>query len=207
MRCQTVENVVLRGEGLTDAAIEPDHATRCVDAARALAAETGSATFTVQQVVAEAGGSLKSFYRDFGGKDDLLCALFAEDCAAGADVLAGMVARHRSPRRRLRAWVVGLFTLMSAGESGYVAVLVREHRRLAETRPDELDAAVAPLVDLLRAELAAAGDTDPAGTARHVFGLTLLTIGDVELGRVDDLDAAVDSLWRFCWGGISGGGR
>jgi AcrR family transcriptional regulator len=180
--------------------------TRYVDAARELAAHSGAASFTVQQVVRAAGGSLKDFYRHVSGKDDLLCALFAEDCTAGAEVLAAMVDRHDDPEARVGAWVTGLFTLMSAGESRYVQVLVREHRRLAETRPAQLDAAVDPLLAVLRTELAAHGDPRPSATASHVFDLALVTIHDLVLGRRPDTTAAVDDLWRFCWGGIAGAG-
>lgn len=155
---------------------------RLVDAARELAAETGSASFTVQQVVGRAGLSLKSFYRYFGGKDDLLLALIEQDCALGALFLAEMIDRHRSPVDRIEAWVTGLFRLMAAGAESYVAVLGREHHRLSEARPDELDAAVAPFVDLLVAELAAARTAgvvhrdDPRREAELVFDLVLARI-------------------------------
>ncbi|HKY15727.1 MAG TPA: TetR/AcrR family transcriptional regulator [Microthrixaceae bacterium] len=188
----------------TEARTEQHSATRYVDAARDLASGTAGAGFTVQQVVREAGGSLKAFYRHFAGKDDLLCALFAEDCAAGAQLLAEMVERHRGPEQRIRAWVTGMFSLVSAGASRYVEVLVREHRRLAETRPLELDVAMAPLLDVLVVELVAHGDPDPRDTAAMVFSLTLVTIDDVVLGRGDAPDLAGERLWRFCWSGIGG---
>jgi AcrR family transcriptional regulator len=177
---------------------------RYVAAARDLAERSGTAAFTVQQVVAAAGGSLKGFYRGFAGKDDLLCAVLAEDCTDGAAILSTMVREHRGTEARVRGWVEGLFTLMTMGEEGYVAVLVREHHRLSETRPTDLDAAIEPLVAILVDELEAGGDVDPRATATWMFRLVLSAIHDVVTGVGDDRDALVARLWRFCWGGLDG---
>ncbi|MEZ5206883.1 MAG: TetR family transcriptional regulator [Acidimicrobiales bacterium] len=159
-----------------------------VAAARRLATETGSSAFTVQQVVAASGQSLKSFYRYFEGKDDLLLALLEEDCAVGALFLGEMVGRRRTPQTRARAWVLGIFELMAAGEHGYVSVLVREHRRLAEERPAELELALRPFIELLAGDLAdgmAAGQVragDPWRDARMILHLVLGAIHDLVLG-------------------------
>ncbi|HEV3452605.1 MAG TPA: helix-turn-helix domain-containing protein, partial [Acidimicrobiia bacterium] len=61
-----------------------DRLERLVVAARDLANETGSASFTVAQVAARAGVSLKVVYRYFASKDDLLVALLEEDSRIGA---------------------------------------------------------------------------------------------------------------------------
>ncbi len=184
--------------------VATDTETRYVGAARRLAAETGTAAFTVQQVVVAAGGSLKGFYGGFAGKDDLLCALLAADCTDGAAILGEMVARRTGTEARVHAWIHGLFTLMTMGAPSYVGVLVREHRRLTETRPGDLDAAVEPLLRLLVDELTAGGDPDPQVTAGWVFQLVLVVIHEVVLDRVGDREDAVARLWRFCWGGIGG---
>ena len=68
-----------------------DRLERLVAAARDLANETGTAGFTVAQVAQRAGLSLKSFYRCFAGKDDLLVALLEEDSRLGSVILAEMV--------------------------------------------------------------------------------------------------------------------
>jgi AcrR family transcriptional regulator len=182
-----------------------DRLERLVAAARDLANETGSAGFTVAQVAQRAGLSLKSFYRCFAGKDDLLVALLEEDSRLGAEVLAEMVDAHDVPEERLRAYVIGVFELLThLGALGYAGVLVREHRRLSEARPDELRRALAPMVDLLEREVAGAVATaDSARDARTVFALVLEGIHEVTLGRVEPLDEAT-YLWRFCWSALRG---
>ena len=181
---------------------------RLIDAARDLATETASAGFTVAQVAERARSSLKGFYACFAGKDDLLLALLEEDSRVGATLVAEQVAAHDDPVERVRAYVHGLFELVARpGALGYVGVLVREHRRLGEERPDDLRAALAPLVDLLASELAAAAaggratTPDPGRDAETIFGVLLAGVHEVTLGRRDPYDAAAD-LWRLCWSGL-----
>jgi AcrR family transcriptional regulator len=186
-----------------------------VAAARALAEETGSSAFTVQQVVARSGQSLKSFYRYFGSKDDLLLALLEEDVAVGALFLRALIDVQDDPVDRVREWLIGLFTLMGSGDQGYVSVLVREHQRLSETHAEQLDLAVAPFVESLTEELARGSErgvvrsTDPRRDARLVFQLSLAAIHDVVSARdLREPTAVAEQLWNFCWGGLRapGGG-
>lgn len=180
-----------------------------VAAARGLAEETGSSAFTVQQVVARSGQSLKSFYRYFGSKDDLLLALLEEDIAVGGLFQRALIDERDDPIDRLRQWFVSLFTLMGSGDQGYVSVLVREHQRLIEDRPDEMEMAIAPVVDPL-VELLAVGqevgvvrDGDLRRDARLVFHLCLASILEIVSGRDPRPPAEVaDDLWDFCWGGL-----
>ena len=182
---------------------------RFVEAARELANETGSSAFTVAQVTARAGLSLKSFYRCFAGKDDLLVALIEEDSRLGAGILAEVTDTLEEPTSRLCAYITGVFELLTIeGALGYAGVLVREHRRLSEERPDELRHALAPMLAVLEAEIAAAAaagvcvSRDPARDAHTVFALVLEGIYDVTLGRVEPLEQA-RYLWGFCWSGLS----
>jgi AcrR family transcriptional regulator len=182
---------------------------RLVDAARELANETGSAAFTVAQVTGRAGLSLKSFYRCFAGKDDLLVALIEEDSRLGAVIITDLVGRHVDPAARARAYVVGVFELLThPGAIGYAGVLVREHRRLSEERPDDLRRALAPMIAVLESEIVAAtrasahASRDTARDAEMVFALVLEGIHDVTLGRVEPLDEAA-YLWDFCWPAVS----
>jgi AcrR family transcriptional regulator len=187
-----------------------DRLERIVDAARELANETGTAAFTVAQVAARADLSLKSFYRCFAGKDDLLVALLEEDSRLGAAILREMVDAHLDGAARLHAYVAGLFELLTLpGALGYAGLLVREHRRLSDRRPEDLQRALAPMIDVLAAEIAAAAShgtdisLDPPREARAIFALLLDGIHDVARGGAEPLDEAA-FLWRFCWGGLRG---
>lgn len=175
-----------------------DRLERLVGAARDLANEIGTSGFTVSQVAQRAGLSLKSFYRCFASKDDLLVALLEEDSRTGAVILAEVVAEQSEPDARLRAFVVGVFELLlHPGALGYAGVLVREQRRLSEARPDDMRRALAPLVDLLGEEIAGVVSAPDPRDSHTVFSIVLEGIHEVTLGRVDALDQA-DYVWRFC---------
>jgi AcrR family transcriptional regulator len=183
---------------------------RFVQAARSLADETGSAAFTVPQLAARAGLSLKSFYRCFRGKDELLLALLEDDSQIGAGLLRAAVERHDEPIARLRAYVDAIFGMVALpGAVGYAGVLVREHRRLSEDFPEELRGALAPMVALLASEMTRAADAglarrgDAARDAQTIFGLLLSAIHDVTMGRGDPLELA-SYVWEFCWAGLRG---
>jgi AcrR family transcriptional regulator len=180
---------------------EPDpRIGRLTAAARDLANETGRAAFTVAQVAERAGLSLKSFYRCFPGKDDLLVALLADDSALGAELLEARIAARDGDR--LEAFVDELFTLLTLpAADGYAGVLVREHTRLSETHPTELRVALAPLTDLLASFLTTA---DPRRDAETTFGVLLRGIHDVVLGHVPDARAHGAYLYRFCAHGLDG---
>ncbi|MGO9876108.1 MAG: TetR/AcrR family transcriptional regulator [Acidimicrobiia bacterium] len=194
------------GRTLADArARDVERMERCVAAARELASETTSAAFTVSQIAARANLSLKSFYRCFPGKDELLLALIEDDSQIGARALTERVGERENPAAALHACVTELFALISeSGQLGYASVLVREHRRLCEQYPLELRVALAPLVELLAEHIAAATDThDPRRDAETMFRVILAGIDDVVVGRVADADEQAEYLWQFCWGGLS----
>ena len=181
-----------------------ERAERLVAAARGLADEHQSAAFTVHQVAARAGSSLKGFYRCFASKDDLLVALLAADSRLGAEILAERVAAEPAHPARLRACVTGLLDLCTLpGAEGYARVLVSEHRRLSQERADDLAAALAPIVTVIADAIAdavrsgAATSSTPARDAETIFSLVLDGIHAVSFGRADAADLAA-YLWQFC---------
>jgi AcrR family transcriptional regulator len=177
-------------------ATRPD---RLVEAARALANETGSAAFTVAQVTARSGLSLKSFYRCFHSKDDLLLALLAADSAIGARVLAERIG-DRTGAEGVRAYVIELFGLVQLpGAIGYAGVLVREYGRLQEEHDEALTAALKPLIDLLAENIES---LDSRRDAETMFSVLISGIHDVVVGRVDDASEYAEYLHHFCTRGV-----
>jgi len=184
----------------------PAVAGTLVEAARSLMWETGAPVFTVTQVVAAAGTSLKGFYRCFASKDELLVALFADDARRGAEALAASVAGAGSPVDRVRRAVVGLFDFLAVdGRLPYAATLVREHLRLAESHPDELRGVLEPFVCIFRlalVEAAATGDLavgDAAKTARTLFHLVVSHVHAVICHQIEQDPVEVGAeVWAFC---------
>jgi AcrR family transcriptional regulator len=188
--------------------IERSH--RIVAAVRDLANEAGSASFTMAQVARRAGLSLKSVYRCFAGKDDLLLALLEEESRVGAQILADRIDAQTVADARLRTFVEGIFELLThPGAVGYAGVLIREQHRLSDERPEDLRSALSPLVALLAREVRSAGDAgviDPGDvdwTAETMFGIVLDGIADVTRGKGDPAETAA-WVWRFCLYGLRG---
>jgi len=177
-----------------------ERARRLVASARHLAGR-GSSSFTVADVAADAGISLRSFYRHFAGRDDLLLALFEEEARTGADLLVELVGDGGEPIDRVRRFVEALCALVVTGR-GYAALLVREHLRLGDERPDELRTALAPLLDLFHDELgaaAAAGDLRAVDRfdAATVLALVLTHVQTAMLLAPEE-PAPAARIWAFC---------
>ena len=179
---------------------------RLVESARDLVWDAGGPSFTVTQVVAAAGTSLKSFYRCFAGKDELLVALFEDDARRGADALTSMVDVEADPLERLRVVVVGLFRFLTVeGRLPYAAALVREHLRLAESHPDQLRGVLHPFVGVFEDAVAAAQASgavrpgDARRDARTLFHLVLSHLHALICHQIEEPPTEVaDELWAFC---------
>jgi TetR/AcrR family transcriptional regulator len=194
------------GQSVATLTRRPTVAHDLVEAARTLMWDTGAPVFTVTQVVAAAGTSLKSFYRCFASKDELLVALFEDDARRGATALAAAVAAHDDPVDRVRSAVEGLFRFITVdGRLPYAAALVREHLRLSESRPEQLRAVLEPFVEIFRVELDGARRSgamrvdDPGRTARTLFHLVVSHLHALICHQIDESPTAVaDDLWAFC---------
>lgn len=179
------------------------HARQLVDAARQLALASGDSSFTVAQVARQAGVSVKTFYRQFARKDELLLALFEYDSRRGVERLRTAVESSDDPLTRLRAYVVGLLGFLTEARD-YAAMLVREHLRLAAAYPIELNQSLEPLLTLLTDEIEAAARTGAIRPADRrdavvVLNLVLAHLHALALGQLDEEPTeTAERLWRFC---------
>jgi AcrR family transcriptional regulator len=176
------------------------------------------ADFTVQEVAEGAEMSLRTFYRHFGGKDDLLLALFEEYVVAYAAYLGAEADRFEDPLDRLGAAVHRAVSLplTTAGDGTSTAVdpgvgvgLCRLHLRLSAGDSAKVSAAQQPvcaLFERLVGDAVAAGALpvcDPAAAAYSIVSSTVaLLISrtlDDEHGR--RLPTPAEHL-RFCLRGL-----
>ena len=148
-------------------------------AARELTEETGGLDFTVQDIVDRSGLSLRSFYKHFGGKDELLLALLEEILSDFADDLRRDVEAYDDPVERLRAYVTNFHMRVRISTAHGGRAFSGYHVRMLEFRREEFAAALEPQVKLLReiveAAMAAGGiRTDLSAT--DVTGLLTVTL-------------------------------
>jgi AcrR family transcriptional regulator len=192
---------------------------RFLDAAMGLMNDGTGRDFTVQEVVERSGQSLRSFYQYFGGKHELLLALFEELVRTSADHLRAVVADVDDPLERLHRFVVEYHRMCRPARKGKAgrkppapAVMVDFGQQLLTAHPAEAARAHAPMVSLM-AELldgaAAAGAIRADVRRDRVAGIVLeaimfnafsMTIAAASDDRTD-VDPG-EELWDVVFNGI-----
>jgi AcrR family transcriptional regulator len=155
---------------------------RFIDAAFDLLSAGGPGEdFTVQEVVEKSGQSLRSFYQYFGGKQELMLALFEESVRLTADELRTKVETVRDPLERLHRLVVEYYNLcrprvsMRGKKNGPLA-LAEFAQQLMTASSQEATRAFAPLVGLFSEvfdDAVAAGVVRSSLDRQRVIGVLL----------------------------------
>jgi len=189
--------------------IEQAHAI--VAAARRLIIERGD-QFTTQELVKEAGVALQTFYRIFGGKDQLLLAVFedliAESCAdyeRAAEALPDPIAR-------LHYYVS--VTVGGVAEASYgigPRFVTAEHWRLHQLFPEEMAHATQHFTDMVARQLALAVEegvatsNDVPGDSWFITKLVMATFHHYAYSEAStDRNVIAEDLWSFCRRAIGG---
>jgi AcrR family transcriptional regulator len=182
---------------------------RFVAVATRLLEEKGSADFTVQDVVDRSKMSIRTFYKYFASKEDLLVAV-CETVVAREAVprLRKRVDKFKDPLLRLRAYVEGLIELTS--HTGPVGrMLIHYQNRLAESRPDDLAIAMKPQFDLLVELVGDIARTRPlrndltVDAAARLTHYTVLTAAHARaLGSEGAAEIPASAIWQFCMAGM-----
>jgi AcrR family transcriptional regulator len=179
-----------------------------VDAARRLVDERGSG-FTTQELIAEAGIALQTFYRYFGGKDQLLLAVIEDLIGEAAVALEEQAQGVPNPADRLRFYITSMLQSVGPGNArGPAQFVTSEHWRLHQLFPDEVARASQPIVDLFARELRAATDTgrfhstDPTRDAWFTMRLVMSTFHHFAFVTTDPrVETVAEELWSFLQSG------
>jgi len=193
---------------------DQDRTRRLIDAAYDLLDESGLEGLTIRAVLAKTGLARRAFYERFQGKDDLVLAVFDESLRSAAVYFRQQISDSDTPLDALRkivsGLVIGQLGYENAGGNLRSAALSREHLRLADARPEELQSALKPLIDLIAAIVEhgiADGSLracDAHLQAQLVYNLVSTTVHSLllaEEGSGPDLarrEMLVDALWDFC---------
>lgn len=179
--------------------------------------ETGK-DFTVQEVVERSGQSLRSFYQYFGGKHELLLALFEESVRSTTEALRKKVDDEDASIERLHRFVVEYYRMCRPAKHGkgtktpVAPVMVDFAQQLLTSHPEEAARAYAPLVALFAEvldEAADAGVIRPGLRRGPIAGIVLeaimfnafsSTIGGFA-GRSAAADPA-EELWDLVLNGV-----
>lgn len=195
---------------------QEDRFRRLVDAADALLDEDGLEGLTIRAVLARTGLARRAFYECFHGKDDLVLAVFDQTLRRAADHFRDLATQAKGPVEALEQIVIGIVLgQLGTSQTGGVgnhrsAALSREHLRLAEARPGDLQSALKPLIDLF-AELVRQGmeqgvlrPCDPELQARLIYNLvsttthTELLADEGEVVDKEGREVLAATIWTFC---------
>jgi AcrR family transcriptional regulator len=183
-----------------------DRSDRFVAAAMELMQERGTTDFTVQEVIDHSRMSIRTFYKFFASKDDLLVAV--HDTILATEVVPRLRRRCEAasdPVERVRAYIEGLYDL-TADRNPASRALSTFRSRLAETRPSDLEQTMRPQIEFVVELVRGVAETgrlksdlapDTAGLLMHH---TVLAAVHARILGSDALSA--QDLWRFCASGI-----
>ena len=189
-----------------------DHAAEIVVAARRLI-ERGEHSFTIQQLVKEAGIALQTFYRYFASKDELLLAVLEDSIVTGCERMMAQAAdASDDPVERLRFYVTAaLEDFDDDDQTTMRRFTTSEHYRLLEIFPDELTAANRRFAEMLVPEIVAGTERgslrspDPERDAWHITQLVMTTFHHRAFAASDEPPASTsDRLWSFCLRALGG---
>jgi AcrR family transcriptional regulator len=188
-----------------------------VEAAYELLAEEGLEGLTIRAVLKKTGLSRRAFYECFADKDDLVVAVFEQTIRLAAQSYGTQIEALSDPVERLRLIITSLVVGNSAPngvDREYSdrrgAAMSREHLRLAESRPEDLQAALRPLLTLIAEQLSQgmkAGlirNADAQRLATLVYNLVSTTVHTELLGQKSVRDdrtrraQLATDIWEFC---------
>lgn len=187
-----------------------ERSDRFVAAATDLLRDRGTVDFTVQDVVEQSGMSIRTFYKYFASKEDLLLAV-SETVVAREAVprLEKLVSKHKEPLRRLRAFVEGLLELSTGTTKPVARTLASYQNRLAESRPEDLAQAMSPQFDLLVGLIEDVAQTAPLRdgltvecAARLTHNLVLTAVHGRLFGTEGSSQLPTAAVWDFCAAGM-----
>jgi AcrR family transcriptional regulator len=184
---------------------------RFLDAAQAIITEKGTTDFTVQEVVDRARQSLRSFYLQFDGKNDLLLALFEDALNRSADQIRAATDGEADPLARLEIAVKLLFELSRPDPTAQRPLFTEFAPQLLVSHPAAVKVAHTPLLTLLTElmELAeAAGELRAGLNTRRIAAMTMQTVMFTAQSSGGSDDETIhpitsDEVWAFCSRGFA----
>lgn len=194
-----------------------ERSRQIVLAAYELLDKEGLNGLTIRAVLKKTGLSRRAFYERFADKDELVLAVFEQTIRLAASQYSEQVKSFSDPIERLRRIVICICLGKSALDgvdreqtSRRAAAMSREHLRLAEARPDDLQAALRPLIGLIAQQLSdgmavgAVRSDDPQRMAALVYNLVSTTVHTAFLAeenarpnRPQRAELAA-GIWEFC---------
>jgi len=181
-----------------------------IAAALRLVEEKGD-DFTTQDLIKEAGVALQTFYRHFGGKDQLLVAVIEAMIAGYCTTLEARGRLLDDPVARLHLYIT---TTLQQLDTGNPRFITSQHWRLYQIDPKAMTAATKPFSDLVQRELEAASadgtltPRDPEHDAWMITKMVLAVFHHYAFDEAEsDIETIAEGVWEFCLAAVGGQSR
>jgi len=188
----------------------PANSEALLAAAHRLVMERGE-NFTTQDLIKEADVALQTFYRHFGGKDQILIAVLADLINGHCEALAAKAEHFEDPVDRFRYYVVDTLTMLVANPGATARFMTSQHWRLHQLYPEELAAATKPFADLVQRELEearATGRLTPRSPERDAWIVNRLVMSVFHhysfAADAEDASTVAEDVWLFCLAAVGG---
>jgi len=209
-----VERAVERSAAVQRSRLRIAHQVREMLEAAGRLIHTKGDEFTTQELCAEAGVALQTFYRYFASKDELLLAVIGDAMTDACERWAEAAAELPDPLARLKYYLTSTLQRLNApgADAAKARFIVSTRWQLHRNYAKDLAEAEKPFVELLRGEVNAAieagllNSPDPewdpwflaelARSVFHFYAFAAPAEGELEL--------VAERMWRFCLTALGG---
>ncbi|MDT3444097.1 MULTISPECIES: TetR/AcrR family transcriptional regulator [unclassified Pseudofrankia] len=183
-----------------------------LEAAQEIILEKGSTDFTVQEVVDRSHQSLRSFYQHFGGKHELLLALFENALRRSADEIRAAAAAEVDPLAGLEVGIRMLFESSLPDPSTRHPLFTDFATQLLMTYPAEVRSAHEPMLSVfaeLMTRVDAVGQLRTSLRPRRAAAMVMQSVmflaqSTAVAGESEGAHPlTTDEVWDFCSGGFA----
>jgi len=173
--------------------------SQLIEAAAAIALESGGAAVTVAAVAQRAGLSRTSVYEYFASSADLAADLVIEELESFAQTLADASKESADPLEAIELWIIG--SLIYIADGRHLLAKAFNAIDLPRDRSAAIGAAHRALLAPLRSRLADLGVQDIDMALALIQSITDSASRRIERG--DDAEGVITSVTTFCIAGIN----
>jgi AcrR family transcriptional regulator len=157
----------------------------------------------VADIVAAAGLSNDAFYRHFPSKEVLVAAIIDDGSARLASYLTHHMAKAKTPRDQVRAWVDGVMAQAADDEVAASTLAVMWNGATVGRGPDASPpSTTVPLAKLLIGPFAALGSADPDADAALAAHAVVGMLSDFLWTQTRPSRAQIEHAAEFCLGAV-----
>lgn len=172
--------------------------SQLIEAAAALALESGGAAITVAAVASRAGLSRTSVYEYFASSADLAADLVIEELETFAHALASATSGETTPLGSIEKWIRTSLEYIADGR--HLLAKALNAIDLPRNRAGQIGAAHRQLLAPLRAQLEAIGIQDCDAALALIQSVTDSASKRIESGN--DAESVISSTTEFCIAGL-----